>query len=107
MTQYRNICVDKLFGIVVLFKAFVHFHGTATGTSLTDLESLPSSPASGLLLSAAFTISSSSLLSELLLLVLSDSFSSLRMAKIAEVGFGAMLGCLFVADVYQQEQVRI
>ena len=94
MTQYGSICMDRLFGIAALFEAFARFRGTAIGTSSTVSESLPSSPASGLLSSAAFAISSSSSLSELQLVVLSDSSSSLRAAKTAEVGFGAMLGCL-------------
>ena len=86
MTQYGSICMDRLCGIAALFKAFVRFCGTAIGTSSTELEPLPSSQASGLLSSAAFAISSLSSLSELWLVVLSDSSSSLRAAKTAEVG---------------------
>jgi hypothetical protein len=40
---------EQFFGVAALFKAFAHFCRTAIGTSSTESESLPSSPASGLL----------------------------------------------------------
>jgi hypothetical protein len=72
-------------------------HRTVTGgwgDTRGNTHAVAYSPASGLLSSAAFAISLLLSLLELWLVVLSDSSSSLRAAKITEVGFGAMLGCL-------------